>query len=1269
MLLGMLLVPSSLKADQTTIINFDDAAYAAYNLATYGSQDGKYIADVVMNTNEWYNGINGGRKGIVIHVKNSNTKPDVDISRLAFRPNRDAAGNASASSSTGFYLFFDHGNNCSEKRGLYTAKWDNNQLAVMDLIPGDKVTINYAGASTCNGNANIHVLNTELQHAGYNWGTQLSSGGTASMAININFLGDLKISANPGTIIESITIESSIAEYDIQTVGNTTTFEFTKGGLLAENDFAIPYMHVSFGNVKDYLVVQEAGNLQSHMFNRDTGSENLETVGDQSIPSGGNFYAFTPTGSGTVTIEGGVHGSCIHLFVYNISGGYWEDRAGEYVFYKETYYRNEQTHQLSATFSVEKGRTYYICQDKNNSTEVNDGYAFHLHKFSFTNTFVVRDLGVVVNNVDAITGDIALTPIEGAGGTAGAFSVKRCTGNINPSSLSAYIQHGWIYMSKPTFTAGTDHAGTVIWDVKTDGGDATIVVTFPYHANFGADPNDPTKTSIGHTWNFIDPRNSDSNFGNCLYRNGQSGFSTGTTSGILSIGRDRDVNSTFHHEVENREWTWSRRVQGTNGTIHDPFFMNVFDMVGDNADMIWETEGLIFNTETNLSIIHNEGDPISDQTLTNPIDFKQGLNSDPDRYVGLLPEADGHSSFTIPSLKDGDRVLIFMKSGMKLGDDDNDYGIFLKVHGAKDALGTSIDPNDLYKAGGTNYIGGNGHTRYEGCYHFIKEGDGDMTFDMVGGSMCKLMYVRIYTGDRIDTNDVLANKTVDGVTEGGSLLFINDKGATEGDGATLSLHYNGKVQFSAFEVLTYSGNLNDNSFTGDNFKQYGTYEEKLDFTSKVGEIGMFRLRAKDLEYNKKYVGDFSDRNFTVGYRDKVDSYPYTWDFTDIQGFSSPAMSAEASTYPEEPKASNDLYGNEWDISLFDANGYMKLNTGFKELSHNHIFDAHKIGFGNQLWAGSGVIPETRGLWFYTDDNDPLYNDCLQITQGGIRFCNTAAVEGHKPWWNYKMVVPSVPANAAVYLRMKRDPSVAETDKMYSEQDGDYVLFLNTRFHFGTNNKTSLTKDGQNVYLTQENGSNYSFYQVPGTTDEYILAIKNTTGATNHLTYTLNGWIVEKLAVSTDSKNIGSTGFATESRDHVIDHTLTSYMTGLPIHAYIVTAATAAKAATASSPSQAGSVSVAPADVVMPASTGCFLANDMYNNEATDKSVKVLNNQTHLFAPDMHDTPVTIQINLMKARAEAGTIPATEGGLTNFVLSNRYFKDYNPDKVITDKVNF
>ncbi len=1265
-LLGMLLVPSSLRAEtKTTTIDFLAAAASKQNgngaTFTFGAA---------------YSGITDAYIGNTMTYRPKNTV-NADISRVAFAYNSTAGMNTTDGS--GWYLYterFTVNGAYDHHRGLYTGK-SNTKLAVLDLIPGDVVRITYSGSTQSGDDANLH---NDTQNYWFNQVT--TPQGRNTQTVTINFFGDLILRANDGTVIESIVIESSTAGYEIteDKANKTSTFEFTAPGLLDQNSFTVEYLKVDFGNVNDYLVVQNTGGLQSSMYNKNTGSENLVTDGTQNWrPTGGNYYAFTPTASGQITVNGGLHGTCIHLFVYNIVDGSWD--TDETHHYLQTWNQND-SHIHNLSFPVTKGKIYYICQDNTNSTEVQNENAFHLHKFTYVRSFNIKQLGVVVDDVDDITGDIALTQIENAGGTGGqSVTLKRCTGNIDPSSLRAYInQYGWLYMKQPTFTAGTDHAGTVIWDVVTDNGEGTVVVTFPYHADFGADPNDPTKTSIGHTWNFIDPRNSDSNFGNCWYKAGQSDYVNGTTSGILSIGQYKNTNSQFYRETENREWAWSRRVQGTNGTIHDPYYMNTYDMVGDNADMIWETEGLIFNTETNLSIIHNEGDPFENPDVTNPLNFNTGLTYDPDRYVGLLPDADGQSSFTIPGLKNGDRVLIFMKAGMKIGDEDPNLGIFLNVYGAKDAVGESIDPTVLYKAGGTNYIGGNGHTRYEGCYHFIKDGDGEMKFVMKGGSMCKLLYVRIYTGDRISTNNILANQYVGGsLADSGHLLFMNDKGATSGDYATLSLRFSGKVQHHASQVLTFSGNLKPSSFTGDNFKQSGTYEQNFDFKSTVGEIGMFRLRIKDLEYNKQYVGDFCDRNFTVGYRDKVDSYPYTWDFTDIQGFSSPAMSAEDRNYPIAD-AANDTYGNEWDISLFDGEGYMKVNSGAYPQDCNVIFAPHKIGFGNQLWAGGGVIPETRGLWFYRDDsgdsNSPLYNDCLQITQGGIRFCNTADVEGHKPWWNYKMVVPDVPADGAVYLRMKRDQSVAEADKMYSDQDRKNVLFLNTRFHFGTDRKTSLTEDGQNVYLTQENGSNYSFYQVPGTTDEYILAIKNNTGAVNHLTYTLNGWIVEKLAVSTDSKNIGSTGFATESRDHAIDHTLTSYMTGLPIKAYMVTNAVASTA------EQIGFVTVTPVEfsdeeinAVLPANTGCFLANDMYNEEATDKSVKVVNNQTHLFVPDMHDASnsdnyVSTTGNMMKARAQAGYIPATEGGMTNFVLSNKYVYVDNPDVEITNnKVNF
>jgi hypothetical protein len=45
-----------------------------------------------------------------------------------------------------------------------------------------------------------------------------------------------------------------------------------------------------------------------------------------------------------------------------------------------------------------------------------------------------------------------------------------------------------------------------------------------------------------------------------------------------------------------------------------------------------------------------------------------------------------------------------------------------------------------------------------------------MTFSMNSGSMCKLLYIRIYTGQRIVTTNIVSSATGDA----GRLLFMND---------------------------------------------------------------------------------------------------------------------------------------------------------------------------------------------------------------------------------------------------------------------------------------------------------------------------------------------------------------------------------------------------------------------------------------------------------------------------------------------------------------
>ena len=1296
----LLMVPSVMKG-QTTI-DFVNAALGAHFRDAGNSG---YYADFVMGDDFSAIG-DGAKKGVRIDYKYGNTG-SLDISQLAFAINANGKGNA-RNEGAGFYLrrekYRVNGVDISIS-GLFTGSW-NNKIAVLDLKPGDKVTFYASASNEPNTTQNLGIKyckdydSNVWAHVNGGQNMKFANGDQYpnTNTIYIDSPGDLVVQPNKDVYITKIVIENGPrAEYEITTdnTTNTTTFQFTADGSLDINDYTIPSMQASFGNANDYLMVS---GLKAEMHKIPSWSETLETGGHNYQPSAGSFYEFKPTAGGKIEVDGSLTGR-VHLFVYDPTQGIdtWVQKQNNYVFYKlnfpdtnngnpqpgsEYYDKNynftdKGNGNVSFSFSVEKNKYYYICIDNTNNEEKQGNYAFHLHSFSFTPTFHIPQYAKIVD-LDKVEGDIiSLVKVEGA--ESAHVKVKRVSGNFTDMYLASLTslqidQFGWLSIPKPVFKEGTDNAGTIIFTIDSPNGDATFVVTFPYHASYDVtgDGKDPYRT-YGHTWNFIDPRNSDSNIGNCREWNNYNAFiPVGTTTGILSIGRDVDTNSTFHYEVLNREWTYSQRQTGSSGGFHDPYYANVWEMEGDNADMIWETEGLWFDTGTNLSCIHNENDAV-DQSLTNPLDFKSPGETDPDRYVGLMPVTDGKkSSFTIPGLMPGDRVLIFMKSGEGSGDN----GIFLNITGAKDALGKQILATDLYKAGGTNWQ----HSRYEGCYHFIKDDTTDegseygrITFDMKAGSMCKLLYIHIYQGQRINTNSIVSSATGDS----GRLLFMNEKGAelgSDGQGSNMTLRFRGKGQQQKAKVLTCSGNLNYQLSIGKNHKQdvlddhftvTGAYYQSVGFTSKVGEIGMFRLREMDVEYSENYVADFSDRNFTVGYRDKVDSYPYTWDFTDIKGFSQAALTNEANNYPIAA-AANDEYGDQWEISLFDSNGYMQLNSGFDPITNNQIFSPHKIGNGNQLWAGAGVIPEAKGLWFYSEDDEDdgyttdycssLYNGCMQITTEGIRFANVPDDAGKRvAWWNYKMVVPDVPKDGAVYMRMKRDTSVPDDAVTYSEKDNADVPFLAARFKFASQtSKTDMVTGGEIM-----NGSNYSFFKVPNTSDEWIVAVKNTTGAVNHLTFTLNGWIVEKVAVSTDPKAVNTKGWTSESRNHAIDATLTAYLTGKDMKTYFV-----------GQPNYNDRTLVL-TDVgssedkhVMPANTGCVIFNATDENKAI-----ILNDGFHLFVPDMHDTEklanaaATInnaKVNMLKPQlAEKNPMQRTESvdniEHTVYVLSYKFYQ--------------
>ena len=725
-------------------------------------------------------------------------------------------------------------------------------------------------------------------------------------------------------------------------------------------------------------------------------------------------------------------------------------------------------------------------------------------------------------------------------------------------------------------------------------------------------------------------------------------------------------------------------------------------MEGDNADMMWDTEGIIINAGSTQSCIFDEFMLTGDRV----IDHTNKTQADPDRYIGFLPGG----SFIIPKLKKDDRVIIYMGSGNGSGTTSMEF----HITNARDAMYNEIDPDDFYHAGGSQWNVPDGHNDpyYRGCYHFFALDDGDMTFEMAEGSMCKLYSIKIYRGARECTNGVQEN--------GGGYILLAEKdqsgAVTSTETKSWTLHFRGKGEQvadgtgdngEANEVLASSGNIQNTDLE---ILRGGQSNSRIGIIyTNEGEIGMLRVRVKCMEYNQKYVTDFADRNLTLALHE-TQSYPYTWDFTDVNSFSGYGVSNDDAIYTNDIKGEYDNYNEITDVavdgdgnytsttwyeplgrelSMWDENGAMVLRIPEEYVNQNMIFENSKGINGNQLYANGKVIPETKGLWFYFDNNDPAYDGSTQITADGLRLSNTLReLSGGGTtmgWWNTKMVVPAVPAGAAVYARVVRDPSVKVAD--YSQKQGeDPVYFLSNKYQFGHMSAKADIADGTNCRFYKVDDK--SAYQANDDADEYIIAILNT-GATSNLTLTLNGWIVKKLSVSEDPKAVNVKGWTTESRSRVIDPELTAYLTGYDFETCLVTEFDKTKRKVTLSrvydPTADSNDALVMRSFTENGQNGANIIHNIANEQ-----VSILSGGFHLFVPDMHDyvlngtdnqkelTNGDSWRNLLVSQLEEGTIPNVETrtwkytesdtgasvDCTNYAMSYKYYK-VDQDGHITD----
>ena len=1121
-----------------------------------------------------YSGITAGNYAVSM----TNGTTTTDISRLAFR----YTGPIGGGNERGWYLRVN-----GDLKGLFcTGTGYTPQLAICDLHAGDKVTINFSG--TISYVSGAHIYRT----SGAGEVTTITSGDEYTVAQD----GDLIIKADVnGTYIQTITIQELTSEATYKITSNVNSngvkenkFDWVTEGRLVDTNVSIPFLDVEFGNeINGTFVHYENGYLGSYIPDWNGW---WHTWFGETAPYQGTFYKFTPLADGKFQAGGYLDKGEVQIF-HKVSEGNYESVGSASGTGYVVLTKNNQWIELK------KGHTYYICEYPWNRTN----NSFQLYWFQFNNYFDIPELAKRLD-YGATGGDLVTVKTNGVAGGSGSnnftWEVKKASPSINTSGINVTCTNGVVSISGIQYTDQDQKAGTIILGLHFSGGDADFVVTIPYSAE------------KGHIWDFSDTRN-------------HSNATAEGYDGNLLIGKYSNNSSQLYQEVEAGKWQKYWTMKGKAGGTHDEYFQNIRPVVGNNAAMVWETEGLWIEAPAKTTGLNNEPNVDSYDTGEGG---KGGIGND--HYVAILPG----SKLTIPGLTKGDRVLIKMGNSEASDTTTNRF----KITGACDAIGQDI--TKTYGHGGTKWYT-QGGTKWGGVYNFIAKG-GDMTFEYLYGYIGKIYSIEIYRG----TKKVILDMTRWGRTKDGKAyqdaywVYNTYKQKQAGEDparASISPHFLGKAQHIRMNVVYKSGTVNTDA------SHLTVASDKIWFQSEYEKYGMFRLRVDDMDKYGNYVADYAMQNMVVGYLDKK-NYPYTWDMTDLYTYATTTdrlpkeITNEGNYAPRTLDGTNDIEISNntvgegvktvdvWKYAEADGNlpaGYTLYNKNEAAGNGAPVWD-----YG-QLYAGDHVFDETFGLSFGRPENHERDNADLRICDGGIYVSNHA----------WRVVVPEVSSVAALYVRVGKIGSntIACGYKIDNENGTfDYVGNAN-------------------------DGSGDKIYAVKGTGKDIELNFKNA--------------IIKKIAVSQDPKTVNILGYATESRNVEIDPELMGYMTGTGLKAYAVTSI---NYATANTKANVGLTEITTAGTMATATTGDHNAYIIYNSdegtpEDGKKQVNILNGGFHLFVPDMHDKAGTtnakksfidVSGNKLISNLESSSIPQTDGMYTNYLMNYKY---YDPNKGLVE----
>lgn len=1185
------------------------------------------------------------------------------------------------------------GNNNSDNYsgpGLKNKTGNATNFWILNLKQGDKFNIEYYRPKKPDGSpflvtGNVEGLTPANTYSGNNAIYGANGDGLVYYTMTAN--GDVEINIPKHTVIRSVSIihkEYKAATYETKqitdngNIGYETTL--TGSGVLEDKRGAVPYITMRFGHENDMTFVRDLGeaggarrygaasivnenndfNFSSaglqHRFSgmstdqvkkllsnkewtvftceQENGDDNFNSI----YPNYGSYYYFFPEVDGKLNMKFYCEGEREHM-------AFWYKRRADGSF-PATW---EQPSKISPssgdntnnsnfyeyTVNVEKGGVYYLCS---NPTIVSHQQPIiRLLSYSFVPEFRLDPLWYVatdaekeakaVNNASMLNQDFTVN------GTKNIITEVKCLGNIHSANAyfvadnannKAYLNINNIvynseYENNPTLNDG----GAVVVTVECEEGKAKYVLTVPYSA-------EKAVASTDNNNHYLRVRDTDAT----RNPNGKEVKKWDFFSQIYEVGQYSNTSSQLYNEIHKPDGLtadWVKSYVNIEKS-EEPIFKSVYDMEGDNADMLHETEGLVFFTDANVLGIYNENNP--------------STSSFADRYIGLM----NGGELWVPNLKSGDRIVVKMGVYGKSNNNIETQNATLHIENAQDAVGTALSSGSGdniqyydYVIGGSGVAAGNDlnngtdikdKSQPWGEYHFISTGGHFKLKVAETTELLKLYSIVIYKNS-INPDNILTENELLGDEEHLQILNTQDF-TTAVDNVQLHMHYRGlqeETNYASKDAMT--GNLSNDDITitsmTSNQSLWYTFfaNTTLPITPDKAKFGVFKARLGVQTMDENYVTDYAESMIPVGYRE-TKTYPYTWDFTDLKKYVSAGI---------------DDNGTEQEVKEGLEDDDMKIWNEYGLRVAPEKWDGNIFASGGQLYGGTTMFDETRGIGITYDNN----NNVTTMTGTSTDETGGLAVNDEG---TYGFIIPQVDKEQAIYVRAAKVGNTQSAS--YEESNG------NPTYIFGQ----STNNFPYSAEATDESGDMV-----------FALVMPSNLQKKHDVRLNFKGYEVKKIAVSDAPKTLSAKGWASESREYVTDPALASYMTGKDIRTYIVSGVDyPTKTVTLTRIDNASTKYLMPA-AVDGDNNACVILNykSGTGGELEGEQVNILDGGFHLFVPDIHDygTDANTQylkelwsgesklVSVLLSEGQTSvTIPATSDGCTNFAFTCKYW-DIDP----------